>query len=105
MGLTLAMTRTMRSAELRADGVAVDRKYTHAIRPCYQTFFEAALACGGTPYTLLGSIIDAGGSAPGSIDPPNIGKAAARKAGSHCFVIENRNRGMLQPPPGRTLIP
>ena len=28
-------------------------EYTHAIRPCYQTFFEAALACGGSPYTLL----------------------------------------------------
>src|SRR2546428_8857076 len=54
---------------------------------------------------LLGSIIDTSGSAPGPIDPPNIGKATVRKAGSHCFVIENRNRGMLQPPPGRTLIP
>jgi hypothetical protein len=55
---------------------------------------------------LLGSIIDAtGGSAPGSIDPPNIGKAAAEKAGSHCFVIENRNGEMVQPPSGRTLIP
>jgi len=28
-------------------------EYTQAIRPCYPTFFEAALAFGGSPYTLL----------------------------------------------------
>src|SRR5688572_31612773 len=28
--------------------------YTQAIRPLYPTFFENALAFGGSPYTLLG---------------------------------------------------
>jgi hypothetical protein len=30
-----------------------EAEYTHAIRSCCQTFFEAALACRWSPYTLL----------------------------------------------------
>src|SRR5467141_1215823 len=64
-------------------GVAVDRNGMDS-RHCSTASRCARLEIGHVQYTskgesimkVLGSIMDTSGSAPGSIDPPNIGKAA-----------------------------